>query len=105
MIHDEDVQRAWTMYTLDAVEFDIAGSRRPRDQGDRVRCPLGQSLDGFGNQPYDLFCTYRKPDLKAPVFQPGDEKSFLVWGWGEEVSPRAAMRTASLIAAASDGHP
>ena len=29
----------------------------------------------------------REPDLKAPVFEAGDEKSFLVWGmgWGETV--------------------
>src|SRR5207247_1089034 len=58
IIYDKDVQRAWTMHTLDAAEFDIAGSRWPRDQGDRVRCPFRQSGDGFGNQPYDLFCTY-----------------------------------------------
>ncbi len=25
----------------------------------------------------------QKPGLKAPVFQAGDEKPFLVWGWGE----------------------
>jgi hypothetical protein len=28
------------------------------------------------------FIFYRKPDLKAPVIDAGDEKSFLVWGMG-----------------------
>ena len=30
------------------------------------------------------YIPYKKPDLKAPAFQPGDEKSFLVWGSGRE---------------------
>src|SRR6266571_4519777 len=39
---------------------------------------LSRSCTGIANNLVKL----QESDLKAPVFQAGDKKSFLVWGWG-----------------------
>src|SRR5947207_13580083 len=80
--HDEDVQRTWTMHTLHAAEFDIACGRRPRDQGNGMRCPFHQPRDALGNQSHYLLCVHdtqmpvadqrqRPPALSRPASQEG----------------------------------
>src|SRR5579859_7525704 len=64
IIHYEDLQRAGTMHTFHAAELDIAGGRWPRDEGDGMRCPLRQTRDGLGDQPYHLFCSH---DTQMPI--------------------------------------
>src|SRR5579863_36932 len=56
--HHKHMQRPRPMYTLHTAQLNIARSRRPRNQRNRMRPPLCKPRDSLRHQPYHLFRLY-----------------------------------------------